>query len=217
MSDLLQEYKDYYRVRKEQYENNPNFKNTFETENAMYEAMNSCNELGEFKDKLGNLNEQNAVNLTKDQYLMRKKHYDSLQEVVRVLAANRILEKAENVHSAQEIITIVNEEENRNSIEISMDESVRRFYTDSWDYLDQIDIYSNAKVPSKYQRDMDNSRDKAIRNLKEDKEYIEDNNRKWDPNWNYDPTQINLYHHKRLVPYPEESLNEKLAEYQKYI
>ena len=217
MSDLLQEYKDYYRVRKEQYENNPNYKNTFETENAMFEAMNSCNELIEFKNKLGNLNEQNAVNLTKDQYIMRKKHYDELNEPVRVLASNRILEKSENIHSAQEIITVVGEEENKNSIEISMDESVRMFYTDSWTYLDNIDIYSNAKVPSKYQADMDKSRDKAIQNLKEEKEYIENNNQKWDPNWKYDPDQIQSFHHKRLVPYPDESLNEKLNEYKKYI
>lgn len=213
MSDLLTLYKEYYQVRKQRYENNPDYPRTYETENAMFEAMNSCNELIEFKDKLGNLNEQNAVNLTIDQYTIRKKYFDSLGEAVRVLASNRILEKSQNVNTAQEIITIVNEEENKNSIEISMDESVRYFISDDWKRLDEIEIYENAVVPSNYKSGMESKKNKAIQTLRETKADLEKNNRAWDPNWTFNPEENLKPHHLRLVPYSQEHLEEKLTEY----
>lgn len=217
MSDLLSQYKEYYKVRKERYEGNPNYPRTYETENAMYEAMNSCSELIEFKDKLGNLNEQNAVNLTMDEYTMWKKHFDELGEPVRVLASNRILEKADSCSSAQEIITVVQEEENKNSIEIAMDESVRFFISDEWKYLDDIEIYENAEVPSSYKTSMDNKKQKAIEKIREAKEHLEKNNKDWDPNWSYDPQENLKPHHFRLVPYSKEHLEEKLNQYKQYI
>lgn len=44
--------------------------------------MNQCNELIEFQDKIRCLNEQNEVNLTMDQYKIRKDHFDSLKESI---------------------------------------------------------------------------------------------------------------------------------------
>lgn len=39
MSDLLQEYKDYYRVRADRYAKNNNYKNSYEAEKNLSEAM----------------------------------------------------------------------------------------------------------------------------------------------------------------------------------
>ncbi|MCB0477584.1 MAG: hypothetical protein KDC84_05450 [Crocinitomicaceae bacterium] len=217
MSDLLTQYKEYYKVRKERYEDNPNYPNTYQTENAMYEAMNSCAELGEFKEKLGNLNEQNAVNLTIDEYTMRKKYFDELGEPVRVLAANRILEKCKSLSTTQEVITVAQEEENKNSIEISMDESVRYFISDEWKYMDDIEIYSNAEVPSSYKSSMQRRVETAVNRIKESKNHLEKNNRDWDPNWSYHPEENLNPHHFRLVPYSKQHLEEKLEQYKRII
>ncbi|MEZ4937706.1 MAG: hypothetical protein R2799_08940 [Crocinitomicaceae bacterium] len=217
MSDLLSQYKEYYRIRKERYEGNPNYPNTYRTENAMFEAMNSCSELGEFKEKLGDLNEQNAVNLTIDEYTMRKKYFDELGEPIRVLAANRILEKSKTLSTAQEVITVVQEEENKNSIEISMDESVRYFIQNEWKYLDDIEIYHNAEVPASYKSSMSRKIETAKKRIVESKVDLEKNNRDWDPQWSYHPEENMKPHHFRLVPYSKEHLEEKLSQYKNQI
>lgn len=87
--------------------------------------MQSCNELIEFKDKIGNLNEKCAKALIEDKYLMRKAFYDEMKEIVRINASNRILEKESGCATALDIASMVSEEENKNSIEIYMDESNR--------------------------------------------------------------------------------------------
>ncbi|MBU0489530.1 MAG: hypothetical protein KKD31_16425, partial [Bacteroidetes bacterium] len=126
MSDsLLQEYKDYYRVRAERYANNPNYKHSYEAEQTLSGAMQSCNELIEFKDKMGNLNEKCANALIKDKYIMDQAFFNEMLETVRVLASNRILEKVDNYEKVLDLITMVTDEENTNSIEISMDEAHR--------------------------------------------------------------------------------------------
>jgi len=215
MTDFLEEYKAYYRTRKERYENNSNYQNTFQTENAMYEAMNSCNELIEFKDKLGDLNEKNAVSLIKDQYTMRQKHYSSLNEAVRVLASDRILSKADSCAGAQDVITLTQEEENKNSVEISMDEMTRLFLSDSWPYLDDINIYSNAVVPSSFKNKMINNVRVSKERLVKASKDLEKQNRAWDPNWTFDTELILEERHLRLSPYKLEFVKEKLQEYKK--
>jgi len=118
MSDsFLEEYKAYYNVRAERYANNPNYKHSYEAERNLSEAMQSCNELKEFKDKIGNLNEKCANALIKDKHLMRKAFYDDLKETVRVKAVDRILEKEPGCQTALDLATMVSEEENKGSIE----------------------------------------------------------------------------------------------------
>ncbi len=89
MADYLEEYKTYHRLRMQRYQNNPEYKNSYESEKAIYEAIASCNTLEEFKDKLGNLNEKNALALIIDEYSIRLKHYEEIKEPIRVDGCKR--------------------------------------------------------------------------------------------------------------------------------
>ena len=75
MSNYLQDYKAYYQLRMKRFEGNPDYIKSFESEKAIYNAIASCNTLEEFKDKLGDLNEKNAIALIIDEYSIRLKHY----------------------------------------------------------------------------------------------------------------------------------------------
>jgi hypothetical protein len=209
---LLEEYKAYYTVRSARFKNNPKYKYSYEAENRVAEAMLSCNELGEFKDKLGNKNELCTGALIKDEYLIRKQFYDKHQEVVRVKAAERILEKADNYTTALDIITLVQEEENKCSIEISMDEAIREFHS-SWDQLDRIEIYENAEVPSKYKLELKEDIEEIKQSLKDSVTSLEENNDAWQPGWKLNLDDIMEHRHRRLLIYTDEQIKEKLAIY----
>ena len=149
MSDLLQEYKEYYAVRAKRYANNPNYKNSYEAEKKLSEAIQSCNTLEEFKDKLGNLNHLCGIALIKDRYIMENKMLSEFEEVVRVKASERVLEKIDEYQDIDEAMVFVNETETSNMIDVQLDES-NQIFIDCWKQLDEIDIYSNAEVPSEY-------------------------------------------------------------------
>jgi len=163
---LLEEYKDYYRVKAERYADNPNYKHSYEAEMKVSDAMQSCSVLEEFKDKLGNLNEKCANAIIKDQYIMRRDFYEEMQEHVRILGPERILEKVDEIETSLDIAQMVVEESNKNSIEISMDEST---LLSEWNLLDSIEVYGNAEVPSKYksymQEIVDDTKKSLIRNV----------------------------------------------------
>lgn len=207
MSDILQEYKDYYRSRMKRYEGDPNYTNSYATEKALFEAMDSCNELIEFKDKLGNLNELNAVAMVKDKYKIYLDHFERTEEKVRAQAPSRILSSADNYSNALDISTFVQEEEQKNSIEISMDEAVREF--NDWTQLENIEVYSNAVVPDKYKASMEEYVNDEKQALTESYERLEENNQPWQAGWKLDLDQIWETRHRRLLPYSDEVVKQR--------
>lgn len=140
--------------------------------------MQSCNELSEFKDKIGNLNEKCANALIKNKYLMRKVFYDEMKEIVRVNTANRILEKESGCATALDLASMVSEIEINCNIKISMDESNRKLI-DSWKQLEDIEVYENAEVPSQYKNKMMESAVEDKERLKEKVADLEKNNESW--------------------------------------
>ena len=215
-ADYLQPYKDYYRVRAERFANNPNYKFSYEAESNLSSAMQSCNELIEFKDKLGNLNELCAIALIKDEHIMEQKFYEKHKETVRILAANRILEKVDNCSNTSELVTLVMEEINKNSLEISMDEYQREFQGD-WFLLDDIEVYENAVVPSGYASDFQASADEIKAGIIKRNEETEFEARKFQPDYRMKP-ELNLDHrHRRLIPYSDAHLEEQMANYKSLV
>ena len=105
MDDILQEYKDYYRARYERIAGNPRYPNSIASEKKLYDAMASCNELEEFKDKIGNLHELNAVALVLAQETIRNEEFTKLKEDIRALGPQSIVERCKQVTTAQEAIT----------------------------------------------------------------------------------------------------------------
>jgi len=212
MSDIFEEYKDYYRARAERYAGNPNYKHTYEAEKNLRDAFLSCNKMEEFKTKIGNLNHKCASALTKDKYLMEKSFYEEMKETIRVKAAQRILEKADQYDNVSELITMVTEELNKNSIEISMDEANRQFHHDWW-LTDNVEIYENAVVPDEYKQYMAESVNSFKESIRDNVSRLEENNSHWQKGWKLTPDVITEHRHRQRLPYKDEHIEEQLKKY----
>jgi hypothetical protein len=210
MDNILQEYKDYYRARYERIAGNPRYPNSIASEKKLYDAMASCNELEEFKDKIGNLNELNAVALVLDQETIRNEEYTNLKEDVRALGPQRIVKRCESATTVQEVITITLEESNKNSIEISMDEAVREF--NDWIHLENIEIYSKAQVPDRWKADHASNVEASKNRLKDIFDDLEKNNNPWQEGWKIDFDLIWEERHRRLLPFSDGTIKKRLEE-----
>jgi len=212
MSDLLEEYKEYYRVRADRYAGNANYKNSFAAEKNLSEAMQGCSVLEDFRDRIGNLNELCAVALVKDKNIMENAFYKEFQEVVRAAVPERILEKADQFNEVFDLINMVNTEETRGMREISLDEANRIFHY-CWMLLDRLEIYSEAVVPSGYESDMKKSAEYYADSIRETVRSMEEQMNLLDPAWRHNPDVITAYRHRRLLPYKDEHISEQLAKY----
>lgn len=210
MVDYLKEYQEYYRVRMDRYLNDPDYAESYKSEKAIYEAITSCAELGDFKTKLGNLNELNAVALTKDEYKIRYDHYVSIQENVRALGPQRIVARCPEYNEVFNLMTMIGEEENKNMIEISMDSIA--IFIDNWDQLDRIEIYENADVPSQYKKERLQRANEIKEKIREWYARDTEEMRKWQPDWTFNPELIWEERHRRLIPFSDEHIKEKMTQ-----
>lgn len=217
MSDsILNDYKAYYKAKAERYAGNENYINSYNAEMRLSEAMQSCNELEEFRSKIGNLNDQCSIALVKDESILEQKHYIKHQEIFRVKASQRVLEKIDSCSTSLDIATMVVEETNKTSVEISMDEAHREFISD-WDMIDEISVYEKAVVPDNYKSKMMEIAADIKKSLNESVISLEKNNHEWQSNWKLVP-DMNLEHrHLRLIPFSDEHIREQLSKYKSII
>ena len=200
----------------QRFENNPNYQHSYEAEKALNDLIQSCNDLLEAKDRMPALSEKCAVALIKDEYLLEQKKFEEFKEPVRILAAKRILPQADNFTKVLDLTGMIIEEENKVAIEISMDEANREFHH-SWKTLDNIEIYANAEVPSKYQSDMQDSVQYYKQRLNDNVKSVEENNDAWQAGWKLTPDIITEYRHRRLLPYSDGHVNEQLQKYKSIV
>jgi len=217
MSDpLLQEYKEYYAARARRYEGNPNYRHSHEAERNLSSAMQSCHELEQFRDRIGNLNELCAIALIKDEYLMEQAHFARHEEHVRKQAADEILARADACAGVSDLVTMVQEVSQQVSIEISMDESHRQFH-DDWSQMDLAEVYWHAEVPDPYRADMQQSSHEIRQKIAQGIAELENENHKWKPGWRFSPAVVLEHRHRRLLPFKDEHVRERLALYQQVI
>lgn len=209
---LLEEYKAYYRSRMQRYEGNPLYPNSYASEKALFEAMDSCGELEEFKGKLeaGNLHIKNAIALVKDKYALRLKHFTELKEIVRALGPKRVLEKIDEAKTDMEVVNIVSDIETENSREIAVDEFVDTFYGSTWKILEDIEVYRNAEIPEKHRARFDKSIAEMEESVRKHFADEEENNKHWKPGWTFDFDQLWEERHRRKIPFPDEVLRKRI-------
>jgi hypothetical protein len=211
MPDYLKEYVDYYRVRMNRYEHDADYHHSYNSEKAIYEAIAGCAELKDFKERLGNLNELNAVALTKDEYKIRHTHYLEIKEIIRAKGPERILARVDEYTEVFNMITMIGEEENKNMLEISMDDvSLLR---DAWFLLDQIEIYETAEVPSTYKSKRQQRANEIKADLVQRNKDFTAEMRNWQPDWAFNPDLVWEERHRRLFPYSDEHMREKINQY----
>ncbi|MGB3008189.1 MAG: hypothetical protein WBC06_16870 [Chitinophagaceae bacterium] len=207
MPNYLQDYKAYYQLRMKRFEGNPDYIKSFESEKAIYEVIASCNTLEEFKDKLGDLNEKNAIALIIDEYSIRLKHYEEIKEKIRAEGCKRIIEKTKNINTVTELMTMVSEEENKTSLEITAD-TINPF--NDFGFLERMQVWEEAEVPEKYKSRYRQYADEEKKRLKEAYAAEEKNLNDWQPGWKFNFELIQEERHRRLLPYPDEVINKNI-------
>lgn len=212
MDTLLEDYKAYYKARMDRYENDPNFTHSYQSEKALFEAMNSCSELAEFKDKIGDLNIKNAIALVKDQESARLKHYHEYQEDIRALGPKWILEKIDGAADANAVVTISSELEQKASIEITLDGFIDVVYQDLIPLLETLEVTEKAEIPAKYESD----RQEQVAEIRQQiSERIKDTNQQaqnWNPNWSLNLELVWEHRHRKKIPLNDAVLRQRLTE-----
>lgn len=212
MSDFLSDYKNYYQARANRFANDSDFPETNRAEQNLCNAVLSCNQLEDLRDKMGNLNDQVAVAQTIDKYNIRQKHYLEIKEIIRAKGPERIISKAGNYGKVMDLITMVTEEENKNSIEITTD-SIDPF--DDWMLLERIEVYENAEVPEKYKSEMKESVEEMKKSIRESLERNETEYKKWIPSYQFNSNLVFEERHRRTFPFKDEDVKIRLEEFKK--
>lgn len=219
MEQRHQEYLDYYRLRMKKYENNPLYKNSYESEKNMYDALNSCEKLEDFRAKVENENLplKNAIALTKDQSLARKELYESIKEFIRKKASVQTLEMLETVQTVNELTKRANEIEASVGIEISIDQMTWFFYSD-FIAMENIEVWQNAEIPAEWHKEI--HEEWVQESMTEGKKTWQNNivpeSQKWSPDWKFNFDLIWEDRHRRLIPVPDEIVKKRIQQFKTY-
>ncbi|MBK8953284.1 MAG: hypothetical protein IPM85_14440 [Chitinophagaceae bacterium] len=200
MTSYLQDYKQYYLLRMKRYEGNPVYSESYFSEKAIYDAVSSCSTLEEFRQKLGDLNEKNAIALIIDEYTIRQTYYLEMNDPIRAEGCSRIINTAKNSSNVTELITLVSEEENKTSLALTADTIYP--FTDSG-YLERITVWMEADVPDRYKAQYHKYAEEEKVNLRKAYAETEKEIGNWQPGWKFNFDRINEVRHRRLLPFPD--------------
>jgi hypothetical protein len=207
MPGYLEDYKAYYHLRMKRFEGNPVYTRTFESEKAIYDAIASCNTLEEFKDKLGDLNEKNAIALIIDEYNIRLKYYSEMYDTIRANGCRHIIDKAATISNVVDLMTMVSEEENKTNLELTAD-TIHPF--DDSGYIERIRVWEEANVPEQYKSRYQQYADEEKQKLMEAYAAVEKNLNDWQPGWKFNFNRILEERHRRKLPFSDEVLDNNI-------
>ena len=206
--EIIDKYKAYYSVRAKKYEGNGRYKNTYNAEMKLSQAMQACSTLEDFRDRLGDLNELCAIALIRDQYIMESEHFGKHQEKVRKKEAELVLEKIDSCVNVSDVMKLVSDVSSQISVEISMDESQADAFLGKLHLLEQYLVYSNAEVPEMYQHIIRENAGEKLIELIESMQTVEKNNSAWQQQWKVNPDVCFEHRHFRHCPISAEHLQE---------
>jgi hypothetical protein len=218
MEERHKQYVKYYESRIKKFENSKLYSRSYETEKALYDAISTASDLNDFKTKLekGNLAVKNAIALTKDKVIAFKELYLKLKEFIRAQSSEEILEKIDEAKTDQDVVNIVTDIDQKNSVKISVDLFTDGFYSD-FKVLEDLEVWENAEVPDEWKTEIKETIQKDIADgWKQWKEDILPNNRNWDPNWNFNYELIWEERHRRLIPFPDEIVKKRVEQHKNY-
>jgi hypothetical protein len=201
MTNYLEAYKQYYLLRMKQREGNEDYSNTYAAEKALFDIINSCTTLEEFKDKIGNTNEQVAAALVIDEQNIRLRHYQEIKETFKAACCRRILDKVKQCNNVSELISMVNDEQNLSNLEITTD-TIYPF--DDSLYLENLEIWEQSEIPAAYKERYAAYANEERASVKNAYAAIEKEMNNWQPGWKFSFEKIDEERHRRLLPYSNE-------------
>lgn len=208
MIDYLQQYKDYYRVRAERYKNIPQYNRTYAASTALYQRIEACTCLNDFKEILVSDKENKLVTIatiTDEQYC-RLTHYEESGQEVKAASCRRIIEQAEKTDNLSELLKITGEESTRLNLLIIAD-SISPF--DDFSYCENLEIWEQAEVPEAYKNLFARFADEEKQNIRNRFKLTTEEMNKWVPGWKFDFSLLTQKRHRRLLPYPDTEIDAK--------
>ena len=218
MEQRQADYIEYYKVRMKKYENNPLYKNSYETEKALFEAISS-GDLNDFKTKMeqGNLNVKNAIALVKDQETAEKKHWEQLNEPIKARGCADVLAVIDSFTDVMNMITATNNIRQKNSLEQSVDGFVDGFYSD-FTALENIEVYEKSEVPSRWIDERKKSINEIVEKGRElFREVTLPRAQEWDPRWKWDHDLIWEDRHRRVIPVSDDTIKRRIIQHKNYL
>ena len=213
----LEEYRAYYDARTERYANNPLMKHSYEAEKKLRDLFYRYDNLDEIGQNLGRLNTDCAFATWRDQYEMESEYYESVQEPVRKKGADDILANLDKYTDLNDMMTMVTDQTNKNSVEVMSDEGSGKALLENWKRIDEIDIFNNAVVPAKYKSNMMESVANTKKSIVEDVKSTEDTLGKWIEGWRMKPELTREYRYRHIIPFSDEELEEHLKKFKNII
>jgi len=217
MSQQLEEYKEYYKARLKKYEGNPLYANIYKVEKELCDLVVSCTSMEDesIREKMIELSVQCGIALVKDQYAIRKKWYEEMQEPIKVKGAQRILDGIDQVKDAMELTSFLSEQEALNSKEQSVDGLTSHFYS-AFTGLENIESWEKAEVPGEWKSEINKWVEDDIAS---DRKLWSENTvhyaRDWDPNWKMDYDKVWEFRHRRLIPIPDAEVTVKIESHKR--
>lgn len=219
MEKRHQEYLEYYQARLKKYENNPLYSHSYESQNALYQAIAASKNLEEFGQKVEEeqLSLKSAIALVKDKETARKNFYQDLKEEIRSHAPLRILEIVDSVKTEAELVNTVTEIEGEVNIEITLDLFTQEISHDLM-MLEEIEVYQNAEVPDEWKKEINQDYPQELidQGRKDWVEMVVPNAQRWDPNWKFNLDLIWEERHRRLIPIGDEVLKKRVEQFKTY-
>ncbi|TAL32723.1 MAG: hypothetical protein EPN93_15570 [Spirochaetes bacterium] len=219
MEQLHQEYIDYYRARLKKYENNPHYKNSYETEKALFDAISGVAELKDFRDVLfkNNLHNKNAVALVKDQETLRQEMYGAIRETVRAKGSADILAALPGITDVNALTQRVTELGLANSDEIALDLMTDYFYQDFLQ-LEWIEVLEKGEYPSRWKSDVKEGIERWKDSLRKNwTDSILPAARKIKPDYKFDYALLREDRHRRKIPVGDETLARRIEQHKKIV
>lgn len=213
----LEEYRAYYKARTERYAGNPHRKHSYEAEKKLSDLFDRYDTLEEIGQNLGHLNVDCAFAGERDQYEMESEYYESVQEPIRKKGADDILANLDKYTDLNDMMTMVTDQTNKNSVEVMSDEGSGKALLENWKSIDEIDIYSNAVVPAKYKSNMMEAVSATKQSIIDDVKSTEDTLGKWIEGWRMKPELTREYRYRHIIPFSDEELEEHLKKFKNII
>ena len=213
----LEEYRAYYDARTERYANNPLMKHSYEAEKKLRDLFYRYDNLDEIGQNLGRLNTDCAFATWRDQYEMESEYYESVQEPIRKKGADQILAELDRQTELLDMMNMVNDQTNKNGVEVSADEASGKALMENWKQLDKIDIYTKAVVPAKYKPDMQKVVDDEKESIIKSRESVEKTIGDWVEGWRMKPEITLEYRYRHIMPYSDQEIDEHLKKFKNII
>ncbi|HMC99041.1 MAG TPA: hypothetical protein VKH37_02780, partial [Ferruginibacter sp.] len=151
-----------------------------------------------------------------DQENYRKKIFDESKEFIRAKAPAAILEKIDSMTSDMDLVNMINNVMQENSIEITVDQFTNFFYAD-FVAMENIEVYQQASVPEEWRATIDRyAADTLADGKKLWQEHQLPDARNWKPGWTFSYELLTEDRHRRLIPVNDEELEKKISLHKTY-